>query len=417
MKKIINSIIIFLSILLLCFISITAVHLIPNEKAILHINESISQLESEGLYPRMYFNKPSTQLDNFTDSIMLNIAASGNSNKPIYSAMNSSVTINTSVEEPSPIDNLSAFKNLEESKKGSYSRYWHGYILFLKPLLTFFTYEEIRFLNMCIMMTLFTITSILLNKELGFKYTLCFLGTMMFVMFPIIPMSLQFSSVFYIMLLSMIYILLRYRKIYETKNSIYTFLIIGCMTSFIDFLTAPLITLGIPLILYLALCTEKIDISYKNVFYELIMNCILWCFGYLSMWASKWILGSFVLRENILKNAMLQASFRTSSSLPNGDKITLLRVLILNFETILSFLPKVVILGSVITIFIFSFIFRKKTNKIMNTIPTLLIGIFPILWYILLTNHSTIHYWFTFRNLSITIFAFSISLASCTKFK
>ena len=47
---------------------------------------------------------------------------------------------------------------------------------------------------------------------------------------------------------------------------------------------------------------------------------------------------------------------------------------------------------------------RKDLNEIIKIAPILLIGLMPFIWYMILKNHSQIHCWFTYRNLSITVY-------------
>lgn len=48
-----------------------------------------------------------------------------------------------------------------------YPRYWHGYLTVLKPLSIFFTYREIRYINMFIVNILLAAVAIMLYKHTG----------------------------------------------------------------------------------------------------------------------------------------------------------------------------------------------------------------------------------------------------------
>ena len=88
-----------------------------------------------------------TRLDNFTTSIMLMEAAYPAEGKILNSAL-----LNPSW----PIRNGSAAGTLVEVSQNNfqaenaawiYPRYWHGYLVFLKPLLTFFNLQILREIN------------------------------------------------------------------------------------------------------------------------------------------------------------------------------------------------------------------------------------------------------------------------------
>ena len=73
---------------------------------------------------------------------------------------------------------------------------------------------------------------------------------------------------------------------------------IGIVVSYFDFLTYPLVTLGVPLCLLLILQADKI--TYLQKIKNIISLSIAWVIGYLGMWAMKWMIGSIATHKNIL---------------------------------------------------------------------------------------------------------------------
>ena len=51
---------------------------------------------------------------------------------------------------------------------------------------------------------------------------------------------------------------------------------------------------------------------------------------------------------------------------------------------------------------------NRAVMKIDQALLLLLVAAGPICWYLVTANHAYIHYWFTFRNLSVSIFAFAM---------
>ena len=49
-------------------------------------------------------------------------------------------------------------------------------------------------------------------------------------------------------------------------------------------------------------------------------------------------------------------------------------------------------------------VLRKDLDEIIKVSSILLIALMPFVWYIILKNHSQMHCWFTYRNLSITVY-------------
>lgn len=48
-----------------------------------------------------------------------------------------------------------------------YPRYWHGYMIFLKPLLCIFDIAQIRLLMMCLVLGITGITCVIVYRRLG----------------------------------------------------------------------------------------------------------------------------------------------------------------------------------------------------------------------------------------------------------
>ncbi len=384
--------------------SIFAAYSIPNNNIKSNVKDSVAQLKQEGVYPKLFFGSKSAQLDNFTDSWMLNLAFTPNGKDVINSSLSN---IYTNMDAEDNIENLSeAVENQEGGRVSSYSRYWHGYLTILRPLLAFFNYTQIRFLNMCILFGLFLIVSYLLKHKIGTGVMLSFFMTMMSSMFIIVPMSIQFSSMFYIMFISCIIVLTLHEYINKNNYLKYIFFIIGCVTSFFDLLTTPIITIGIPLNIWILLDINKSkeDKSILSRIFEIVRISILWAIGYGITWASKWIIASIVLNKDVVKEALDQILFRTSST--HGEiELSMLSVIKSNILVTLDSIPLKMITLLLIAWLIVFILYKKKSGEIIKSVSILLIALMPIAWYIVLKNHSSIHCWFTYRSLSVSIFA------------
>lgn len=98
-----------------------------------------------------------------------------------------------------PIESLREYlENLQSGEVVSYSRYWHGYLVVLKPLLAVMDYGKIRMLNLAAFLLIQVLLLIgFLKRKLWrglVAYTIALCS-----MFPMaIPKSLQFSSMFYV---------------------------------------------------------------------------------------------------------------------------------------------------------------------------------------------------------------------------
>lgn len=217
-------------------------YLIPTNALFNNVKSSSDILSSEGTYYRLFYSQEMNQLDNWTDAIMLNIASFNDED--------------LSVIEKALLNEHNGFsvEGLENAVNGGdvsiniYGRYWNGYNIFLKPLLLIFDINGIRILNFILQAILVGLICLFMwkkCKKLLIPYLLSLISISPFV----VSMSMQFSSVYYIFNFVILFILIFYDKLNKNDNFKYVFLISGILTSFFDFLTYPLITLLMPLIM------------------------------------------------------------------------------------------------------------------------------------------------------------------------
>lgn len=410
MKETCKTIVALILGLMAATILMLLINLLPEKAMKQHITESVKVMEQEQDYHEVIPGMISSRLDNFTDSIMLVSSAHKAETGLIDRTMNGYRVL---YEGKTPSETLAAYGTGEEGYSVSpYSRYWHGYQIILKPLLLFFNYQEIRYLNMCLQFLLIIgIVIEMVKKKMGiyiFSYMV-----MLFSLMPFsIGLSLQFSSVFYITNIA-VYILLKWFEIIkEKKNFFLFFLIVGMLTSFMDLLTYPLVTLGIPLVFYFLLM-EKKTLLYNVI--KTVKYSIIWAIGYIGMWSGKWIIGSILLRKNIITDAIDALLNRTSSETADAS-FTHWSVIEKNTGAMFSTPVKLLFLGTLLILLVVLICktIRDKKNYFANW-HYLLIACMPIAWYIVAANHSYMHFWFTYRELSILIFAVLIWESSNVK--
>lgn len=211
-------------------------------------------------------------------------------------------------------------------------------------------------------------------------------------------MSLQYNSVFIVMFTAML--IVAYKNEKWKNKSLYVwgilFLITGAFTSYLDLLTYPLVTLGVPLLLWFSLNYSG---SLKENLKKIVYISVFWTTGYGTMWASKWILGSIITGENILKQAKDSIQFRTSSSVYEKS---------FNFVDVISnqFKSSYNIIWIALILVLLSVIVKGTKKQMFNIlIPCIVIAVYPFVWYAVLKNHSFIHSFFTYKELAITLYA------------
>lgn len=377
-----------------------AVYLLPTHEMKANARRSTAIYDYEGVYPQLMSGYKMSQLDNCTDATMVLNAIYPGSDNIIDDAMN---VYRIEYRERTPVGSLTDFANdvKKETHTLKYSRYWHGYLVLLKPLLLFFDIADIRVINMCLFFSLLIYILLLMQKKEMGNYIPHFLIAILLLNPLTIPLSLQFSTVSYIMLLAVLCVIRKGK--WEWNQMIFFYLIIGILTAYFDFLTFPLVGLYFPMIFMLM--KEK---SWKKGTQIVIFGSIMWIIGYAAMWSGKWLIGSFLTGSNFFADAFGRAAEYTNMEYGDG-KVNTLQVIIKNIGVLIKW-PFVIGGVGVLGWLIKGVLPIKKSliDKARWLVPFGLIMVAPICWYIAAGTHSYIHYWFTYRELCVSILAFLI---------
>lgn len=391
---------------LLGLISLTLVYLLPTERMEQNVRSSMEVFYTESVYPQQVPGYKATQLDNETDAIMLLGAIyDGGGYSAIKQAMRAARVDISDIPSKCNVLIKYAWENQTPDSVSEYTRYWHGYILWLKPLLLLFDYADIRMLNMMVQ----TLLLFWLIRELTEKKQQKLVVPLAFAVMVINPvaaaMSMQFSSIYDIVLLSMI-LILRYHEKWETEGKYpYFFLILGMTTVFFDFLTYPMAALGIPLILVLIMKKQGL----KQGIYDAVGYSLCFAAGYAGMWAGKWIMASLILGENVLAEAMGQAGVHSGAAVVDGQELSHLDVIWRNVRVLIKW-PNVLAMAGMFFVYIFR-IFKNKAAAFRKetVIPIGLVCLIPFGWIWITSSHAAWCYWYTYRGISVAVFGvFSI---------
>lgn len=375
------------------YILLVIAYLIPLDNIKENLVNSYQLLETEGAWRKLIEGHEDTLLDNWTDSTIL-IETGHEYSQPAYQA--ALLVPECSVVDNNPTDSFIKLYRQDKDlqiAEWNYVNYWHGYLIFMKPLITFMTYGQIRYLNQFLQTALFGCILVLLGIRKKVWYAIPVILSYIFLNPAVVSMSIQYNTMFMITFIQVLLILIL-ENCYKRKDLwVYHFFIVGCMTSYFDFLTYPLIGYGIPLILLFSFYSS----NFKDEFVILIKTGFSWCFGYIGMWAGKWILGTILTDENILQQALERILFRSRGGVSEYNYLDILKR---NLE-----LRKDVLIISLIFMMcclIYSLIKRIKFNRNNLAIYVLLIAI-PFAWYFVAANHSYYHYFFTYRNVSVVV--------------
>lgn len=430
MKKIFRYLIIFILLICSFMALLTITSCISSKSMFNNVEESSQLLLEEGNRKIIYipYRRTKMEFDNYTDALMINTAYSIDSRKPLFSAFMArknfipDVTTEVYQDQAGELKSSSKYKyhnevgelndlvNNEKAESFEYARYWHGYLIILRPLLVMFNLTQIRTILTCILIILFIFFIILLYKKSDIVTAIIFSTCLLGIEYFYLGFSMQGIFIFLIMMIASIIILCKYSKI---KSYGMFFFIIGMLTNFFDFLTVPVLTYAIPMIILFTIKYTKENFEIKLILKKILVLGIAWSVGYGLTWTSKWLLTDLIFGRKMFFTALKQVFYRSAGT----EKINIFNVINQNINYMyVSFF--ISIFFTVLTILIKIWIENKKIKfKEQNTKDTydiifiyLLIGIIPFAWYALLRNHSYYHAFFTYRNLLVSNVCINLSI-------
>jgi hypothetical protein len=425
--RIVRTAVLFLVLLVLFAVSLTAVYALPQAAILVNLGRSAAQLQREGLYPRPMLDARSYTIDNFTDAIMLDTAVDTSGRGPFFAAM---ATPHGGSDAPDgPISALAEAATGRRSNPLQYAYYWHGYMVVLRPLLLAFDLGRIRYLNLVALGVLTMLVLHAARRDLGVKASGALALALLLGGFYLVPFCMQFSTMTYLMLASCLAVLALGRSGRLAGLDIELFFSIGALAAFFDLLSTPLMTLGLPLALVLAAGTHpKAAPGFgRGVLFALKVGSA-WVVGYVASWIAKWVLGTLVTQTNVFQMAFSQILFRTG--LERGPQ----RVGEALLKNVTNLLPTLrtsdlaggvaagaVVLGLAGLLGVATLgwaMWRHGTGRagIARAAAVLIVVPLPYVWMVAANNHSAIHNWFTYRMQVFSVFAVVYFVASCIDF-
>jgi hypothetical protein len=232
------------------------------------------------IFPGFY---PSRE-DKYSDSILLGIAWQYDEHDVLGSVLSSRYYTN---EKDITASLVSAVRE-DIPANMEYLRYWHGSLALVRPLLVFMPVQAIYAIDAVVMAVLSVWLAIRLAMRRAWGPLAGFLLALLSVSAWFVPLSLEYTWVFLIMLVEMHIILW---KRFDDGWLPAFFAVSGAVTAFMDFLTAETITLTMPLLLVLWLRRDSVRRTDAKAVLQAIVP---WLAGYAGMWALKWLLACTV---------------------------------------------------------------------------------------------------------------------------
>ena len=359
--------------------------------------------------------RPFTKADNFTDAIMLS-KATYEGTDPVHDAMlNPSLQYKLDTEYADPVANLGKIINdepHEQAQLSIYARDWHGYLVYMKPLLMTIGFSCMRMLNLLLQFLMFTIIITKITGTIGAAYAMAFALSVL-VIDPISTVvSFQYAHVYYVVQLIMIIMLYRNKSLRENNRYCFLFMASGILTAYIDFLTYPFASLGLPTVLYLLL-NDNMALAKKIK--DMVILGLSWSLGYAGMWSGKWLVSWILTGYNTFADAFGAAANRTIANVRGVNLQWLLSHLLASKIVLLTMIFICILIVAVILEMYISV--RKNRTSLGEILPLCLASLYPFVWYAVLKNHSIEHHWMTHKLLSVSVFALACMFIKCSGYK
>ena len=416
--------------------------LLPRDTVYANITRSVATLSAEGNHHAIPWVFNTFVSDNYTDATMLNIAwidpaPTGGVALPGTTTLGPVGTalagaFHAGGIDQDPVRSLADRAATDGVSDTTYERYWHGYLPILRTLLTFASYAQIRSLLALALAALATGVGIGLVRRLGWGALVAFVIGGVAIAGPVIAVNVQFVGVFFIALTGMLAALHFAPRLERTDIEL--FAVLGAATSYIDFLTAPVVTLGLPLLVVLAAearaaLTDGADATAAATspwrpWRRAIRASLAWGGGYALFWSAKWAINAAFLPPSsvgsvgqdlatrfgltyglvervvaVAKNVANIVPFSRPADRPLGVELT---------GDLALYLGAFVV-GTAVALIVAWFALRRMRGAsglpLRQTAALLAVGALPYLWYFVVANHSSIHNFYTFRAQVVTAFA------------
>ena len=351
-----------------------------------------------------------------------------------------------------------------------YSRYWHGSMVLLRPLFIIFDIAGVRMVLGILILIMTVWFEVLLFKNHYSVFGVCYAIGLMLVSVWMCAFCVEYAMPFVVMSVELPVLLVLLTRAYEKKDAqnltqkrndknsekheadncklnnrklinrklinrkpeVLLWAVLACagiVTAFVDFLTTETVTFTMAYVLYLIVKNRHDQMKpIKEELICLIKSGIVWLGSYGLMIALKWALALVVLGKDAFFNALSQAALRISGDATLGN-VTGAEVVsdyerisgalwrnigcIYPFKSTMSYGTAMIFILLVgLVVFSIWYLFRGKTKSCINKVLAI-VSLLPVMRFLVLNNHSYIHFFFTYRALLVSVVVIMYILTNC----
>lgn len=404
------------------FICITLLMLtafIPRKSIQKNMEKSAEYFSSHPLFDHVTANAFLSRQDNYADCILTNIIYCIDNNNLVKSLVSASYY--NPVDEPVN-DSFFYVVNNDVSPNVEYSRYWHGSMVLLRPMYIFADIVQIRIIIGIIILILTLIFEILLFRN-GLKtFGICYIISLLAMSAWMSAICIEYAMPFLILSVELVaFEVAINRGANKEMALLMTLLCSAIVTAFMDFLTTETITFTVVYCLFIISKAKSNELKeLKEEFRFFIQSGVVWTIGYSAMYALKWLISIVVLGKDSFMESIQMVALRINGAATLGNEQGAMVVsnwerisgaLWRNIGCIFPFRDELSLRGTLVAFAICAFIvfslwyvFRNEKNHNI-CICLLWVSLIPYIRFLMINNHSYIHFFFTYRAQLVVVVA------------
>lgn len=353
-------------------------------------------------------------VDNYADSILLNIAWNMGGGNPFVSCLDTKYFDGTE-DGVDYGENWGLYCAItgRQPANTDYTRYWHGMTIFVRLFMLFTDVNGIKLIGTIAAFVLLAANCIILIKRRQFFAAGALVLSFIFVHIWNISLALEYQPAVLVTLAILPFFIL-FEKHGDGALSILA-VISGVLIAFFDFLTAETLTILVPLaIVFIIRKKDERFGKFKQNLLTMLKCGGAWLLSYAGTFGAKWLLASTVTGENKLSDALSSAEIRFVGE---AEELSPVKQFFLaplaNLSTLFGGTERVepacIILGLILSAAILGAVFYlfRNSSKFDGdfSLIMLIIALLPFARFFVLNNHSYLHEYFTYRALASTILA------------
>ena len=400
----------FLAAIIILWSALILTSLVPNEA--IKDNLMSSALSLNGADPFYQPAGRNTVTDNYADVILLNVIWNMDGENPVVSSLDTKYYDgNDGVTDYGENYGLYAALN-GEAPNTDYTRYWHGSAVFIRPLLAVTDLSGIRLTGAVFALILLAVNCALLIKRKHYPQAAALVLSLVCVQAWNIRLAMEYQPAVLVTLAILpLFILLEKRG---DRALIVLSVVSGVLIAFFDFLTAETLTILVPLIIVLSIRFSEGRFSGAKAELLRALKCSAgWLLAYCGTFLVKWTAASLATGENKFIAALTSAEERFGGSFSEMSVIEqIFAAPFTNISTMFGANERGELLngiiGAVLLILaavLILYLSRKKKAALGFVVTVLILGAIPYLRYGVLSNHSYLHDFFTYRAQAAAVLA------------